>query len=354
MSERTLPDGVETVATNLEIPWSIAFSPQGDLYFTEREGRLYVLKDGNPKLIQEFEVEAKKNDEGGLLGLAFHPDFERENYLYLYYTNRDEREVWNRISRFPLEDDQLKDEEIVLDNIPGGRVHNGGRIKFGPDGKLYATTGETWKREKAQDLDFLGGKILRLNPDGSIPEDNPFEDSLIYSYGNRNAQGLGWHPETRDLYASEHGPSGENGCRAHDEINIIRPGGNYGWPHIIGEGGEPEFIDPIYHTGDDTWAPSGICFYTGDKYPGWKGLLLVANLRGRHLRAIKLEGQEQDKLAFNIPLYNNELGRLRDVEQGNDDYLYLCTSNRDGRGEPKSNDDMIVKIINPPLNQIFR
>jgi len=348
MFNRNLPEGVEAVVKNLEIPWSITFSPEGNLYFTEREGKLSVIIDEEVTVINQFEVEARKGDEGGLLGLAFHPDFTSNKYLYLYYTYKDDRGVWNRIVKYTLESEELFEEEIILDKIPGGRVHNGGRIKFGPDGKLYATTGETWKKEKAQDLNFLGGKILRLNPDGSVPEDNPFDNSLIYSYGNRNPQGLAWHPETGQLYSSEHGPSGENGWRAHDEINIIRPGGNYGWPHILGYGGEPEYIDPVYQTGDDTWAPSGICFVTGDRYPEWRNLLLVTNLRGRHLRAIKLEGSKQDEIALNIPLYKNQLGRLRDIEQGPDGYLYLCTSNRDGRGDPKRDDDMIVRILDPP------
>jgi glucose/arabinose dehydrogenase len=348
MFNRNLPEGVEAVVKNLEIPWSIAFSPEGKLYFTEREGRLSVLQDDEVTIIKEFDVEARKGDEGGLLGLAFHPNFTNNNYLYVYYTYNEEGNIWNRIVRYGLEASALIDEEIILDNIPGGSVHNGGRIKFGPDEKLYATTGEIWKKEKAQDLDFLGGKILRINPDGSVPADNPFSNSLIYSYGNRNPQGLAWHPETGQLYSSEHGPSGENGWRAHDEINIIHPGGNYGWPHILGYGGEPDYIDPIYQTGDETWAPSGICFVKGSRYPGWKNLLLIANLRGRHLRAIKLEGSEQDEIELNIPLYGNQLGRLRDIEQGPDGYLYLCTSNRDGRGDPKRDDDMIVRILEPP------
>jgi quinoprotein glucose dehydrogenase len=182
------------------------------------------------------------------------PHFPLNGHVYLYYTYEEEGRRWNRISRFTEVGDKLTDETVILDNIPAGDFHNGGRIKFGPDSKLYATTGETFKGELAQDLDNLGGKILRMNSDGSIPDDNPFPGSLIYSYGNRNPQGLAWHPETGVLYSTEHGPSGERAKFAHDEINLIEPGNNYGWPHIVGASDDPQYVNPLYHTGTTTFS----------------------------------------------------------------------------------------------------
>ncbi len=235
----------------------------------------------------------------------------------------------------------------ILDKIPGGRVHNGGRIKFGPDGKLYITTGETWKKELAADKNSLAGKILRINPDGSTPVDNPWSSS-VYSIGNRNSQGLAWHPVSGKLYSSEHGPSGENGWRAHDEINIIEAGANYGWPMVIGSPNLPQYRDPIVHTGDKTWAPSGICFYSGTRFSLLNNKLLVSTLRGKHLRVLKLREPDFTKVDQTYSLYLNRIGRIRDVIMGPDEHIYLCTSNRDGRGDPRYGDDFIYRINHLP------
>ena len=342
---RTAP-GVEVVLKDLNIPWALAFSPQGDLYFTEREGKVNKYKNGKINTLLVLNVEARPGDEGGLLGLAFSPNYRIDKQVYVYYTYKLKGVVTNRVSRFTENESILVDEKIVIDNIPGGRVHNGGRIKFGPDGKLYVTTGETWRRYLAQDLKSLGGKILRVNPDGSVPEDNPFEGSLVYSLGNRNPQGLAWYRDGT-LFSSEHGPSGENGWYAHDEINVITPGGNYGWPYVLGKGNTESYIDPIIETGEDTWAPSGIEFYTGEKYTEWKNNLFIANLRGQHLRVVKFTKNVAWKVESSFPVLEGSLGRLRDVVQGPDGYLYLCTNNRDGRGNSVEGDDLILRITNP-------
>jgi glucose/arabinose dehydrogenase len=214
---------------------------------------------------------------------------------------------------------------------------------------VYITTGEIWERERAQNLNDLGGKILRITEKGEIPKDNPWKNSPIYSYGNRNPQGLAWHPISGALFSSEHGPSGEQeGWRANDEINIITPGGNYGWPKVYGSASDPKYIDPLIYTGDDTWAPSGICFYTGDKIKEWKNCLLVANLRGNHLKVIHLKSPEYSSVEKVETFFYRVLGRLRDISVGPDGYLYLCTSNTDGRGQPDQYDDLILKINDPP------
>src|SRR3989442_72946 len=223
-------------------------------------------------------------------------------------------------------------------------ANDGRRIKFGPDERLYIGVGDASDRDSAQDTDMLSGKILRINPDGSIPSDNPFPNSPVYSYGNRNPQGIDWDPITGKLVETEHGPSGEMGVSAHDEINVIEAGKNYGWPKVIGNPNDPSFVDPIFQTGDSTWAPSGATFYSGDKIPEWKGKYLVATLRGAHLEVFRLD-VDNNKTVSSESMFDGIYCRLRDVEQSPDGYLYLLTSNRDGRGSPSTDDDRILKIV---------
>jgi len=347
--ETTLPGGVEVVAHNLEVPWSLAFAPDGRLFFTERVGRVNVLARGEVRTLLRLEVEAAPGEEGGLLGLTLDPGFDQNRFLYVYYTYRDERgQRWNRVSRFTESSNSLLDESVVIDQIPGHGFHDGGRIKFGPDGKLYVTTGDAGRGELAQNLGSLAGKILRIDPDGTIPGDNPFPNSPVFSLGHRNPQGLAWHPVTGALYSTEHGPSGESGYVAHDEVNLIEAGGNYGWPHIIGRGNDSRFVDSVYETGQTTWAPSGATFYNGTRYPQWSLRLFIATLRGQHLRMVTLSPPTYTRVESTTALYQGTFGRLRDVAQGPDGYLYLATSNRDGRGSPEATDDRILRIATVP------
>ena len=277
--------GVEVVASGLSVPWAMDFAPNGDLYFTERSGRVSVIRGGTVQLLSEIPVTT--TSEGGLLGIALSPDFASTPDVYLYYTYQGSNGTRNRVVRMREGSLGLGSEVVVIDGIPGGSIHDGGRIKFGPDGKLYVTCGEAGSGNKAQDLDSLGGKILRLNPDGFIPSDNPFPNSPIWSFGHRNPQGLAWDEEG-NLYEAEHGPSGENGNYAHDEVNRIAPSLNYGWPRIIGYETAPGLVASLYSTESETWAPSGCTFVTTDRYPGWRGGLLVACLRGRGVRLLHL------------------------------------------------------------------
>ena len=226
-------------------------------------------------------------------------------------------------------------DKILIDKIPGGEIHNGGRIKIGPDNKLYITTGDAGNPSLAQNLKSTAGKILRIELNGNIPIDNPFINSPVYSFGHRNPQGLAWNSKNI-LYSSEHGQT------AHDEINIIIPGANYGWPIVQGNEESPEIITqkPLLHSGEKTWAPSGIAFI--NKGP-WQGKLLVATLRGRQLLSISMN--ENGTLVKNVESwFENEYGRLRDVIQTNDGSIYLTTSNKDGRGNPTINDDRIIRL----------
>jgi len=315
---------VEVIVDDLKIPWSIVFTPDDRIFFTEREGKLRVIENGelNPESILTLDV---GGGEGGLLGIALDPKFKENHYLYLYYTYNDFLSTYNKVVRFTEFENILKDEIILIEKIPGASYHDGGRIKFGPDGKLYITTGEGGIPFLAQDLNSLGGKILRINSDGSIPDDNPFENSPIYSYGHRNPQGLDWDPITGKLVISEHGPSGERGF-AHDEVNVIEPGKNYGWPRVVGDESDPKFVSPIMHTGDDTWAPSGATFYTSDNIPGWNGKFFIATLRGEHLRMLDLD-LENNKVLSSESLFFGTFGRLRDAVMGPDGDLYIMTSN---------------------------
>ncbi|MFB5647162.1 MAG: PQQ-dependent sugar dehydrogenase, partial [Candidatus Nitrosomaritimum yanchengensis] len=337
---------VETVADNLDIPWSIAWAPDGTVFFTERSGHLRVIQSGD--LLEEaiFSLDVG-GVEGGLLGVALDPNYKENHFIYLYYTYNDFLSTQNKVVRYVESDLTLSEDKVLIDGIPGGPFHDGGRIEFGPDGKLYITTGDAGNAGLAQDKNSVAGKILRINSDGSIPEDNPFTDSPIYSYGHRNPQGIDWD-QFGNLVATEHGPSGWRGV-AHDEINLIVPGGNYGWPDIIGEETMDGLISPILQSGDDTWAPSGAEFYDGDKIPQWVGKYFVATLLGNHLHMIDFD-LEKNIVISNQKLFTGEFGRLRDVKTGPDGYLYVLTSNQDGRGSPKANDDKIFRIV--PLIEI--
>jgi glucose/arabinose dehydrogenase len=341
-----LPDGdkveVKVWVQDLEIPWSLVFLPDGRALVSERPGRIRLIENGKLAPEPYMILNVKHIGEGGLMGLAVHSDFPNKPYIYAMYTYESDGKIFNRVIRIKDEGRKGVFDKVIIDSILGARFHNGGRIKFGPDKMLYITTGEIFKGELAQDLNSLNGKILRLTPDGEIPPDNPFPNSPIYSYGHRNPQGLAWHPETGDLFESEHGPSGEYGRFGHDEINVIVKGGNYGWPKVIGAPGEKEFIDPIVVWKDAT-PPSGITFYKGD--------LFVATLRSEALIRIKLQRSGKSYKVTRIERWfafdkrRGKYGRLRDVVVGPDGNLYVLTSNRDGRGNPQPEDDKIYQII---------
>lgn len=332
---------IETVADNLTIPWSIDWLPDGTAIFTERNGNLRMIQDG--KLVPEPLLSlGVAGVEGGMLGVAVDPNFEQNNYIYLYYTYNEFLTTSNKVVRYHLDGKTVTEDMVLIDGIPGGPFHDGGRIQFGPDEKLYITTGDAGDPNLSQDLASVAGKILRINSDGTIPEDNPWSDSPVYSIGHRNPQGIDWD-ESGNLVATEHGPSGWRGS-AHDEINVIVPGENYGWPDVIGDESMDGLTNPILHTGDDTWAPSGAEFYDGDKIPQWSGKYFVATLRGSHLHMIDFD-LENNKVISHEKLFQDEFGRLRDVQTGPDGYLYILTSNQDGRGFPDVNDDRILRII---------
>lgn len=336
---------VEQWISDLEIPWSLIFLPDGRALVSERPGRIRLITNGK---IQREPYAVVENvlpvGEGGLMGLAAHPDFSQKPYIYAMHTYKKGDSILNRVIRLKDYGTFARFDRVIIDNIPGGRFHNGGRIAFGPDKMLYITTGETFDADLAQDLKSLGGKILRITPEGEIPPDNPFKNSPVYSYGHRNPQGLAWHPETGELFSSEHGPSGEFLRFGNDEINVIKKGGNYGWPEVIGVKKKSPYIDPLI-LWEKTTPPSGMTFYTGNRFPHLKGDLLVATLRSECIVRIKLKKESENyKVLMTERWFENKYGRIRDIVQGPDGFLYFLTNNRDGRGKPRTGDDRIYRI----------
>ncbi|WP_070373396.1 PQQ-dependent sugar dehydrogenase [Mammaliicoccus sciuri] len=325
--ERKETKGIETVAQGLDIPWSIARSDDV-FYLSERPGKIIKI-DGNKKTEQQVDLDKEVSTaaEAGLLGFVLAPDFKDSKEAYAYYTYEDNNQ-FNRIVKLKLENDTWKEDEVLIDKIPSGQYHHGGRLKIGPDDKLYATTGDASDEQNAQDKDTLGGKILRINLDGSKPKDNPISNSYVYSYGHRNPQGIVWTPDGQ-MYASEHGN------QANDEINEIKEGQNYGWPVIEGNEENDNMEKPIFTSGsDDTWAPSGIAFKDG--------IIYSAALRGEGIMKFDVEKDEMKKVA-------TKYGRIRDVYIVNDD-LYFVSNNTDGRGNPSQNDDKMYKVSLSQLN----
>ncbi len=337
---------LEVVASSLVIPWDLAFAPDGRLFFTERPGRLRLIADGQLRPEPVAVLPAGPVGEGGLLGLALDPRFSENGYLYVYYTYQGAGGLRNRISRLTFDGEVASGEMVLLQDIPGAGIHDGGGLRFGPDGKLYATTGDARQPGLAQELTSLAGKILRLNSDGSVPSDNPFPGSYVYSLGHRNPQGLAWQPSTGHLFATEHGPSGEFRLCCRDEVNLIEAGGNFGWPEVTMAPGDPRFVDPILASGTDhTWAPASAGFYDGEVLWPWQANLFFGALRGQHLHRVILGGPNLDQVVDEEVLFQSQLGRLRAVVEGPDGYLYVTTSNRDGRGNPAPDDDRILRIV---------
>ena len=340
---------VDVIAENLTVPWSIDWTPDGMILFTERNGSLRVIENG--RLLQEPLLSLEVGGvEGGMLGVAVDPDYSENQFVYLYFTQNEFLSTFNKLVRYQLTDGTMIENKVLIDGIPGGPFHDGGRIQFGPDGKLYVTTGDAGNPSLSQDLNSLGGKILRINSDGTIPDDNPWKSSPIYSIGHRNPQGMDWD-DAGNLVAAEHGPSGLRGV-GHDEINLVLPGANYGWPDIIGDEKMKGMQTPLLHTGDDVWAPSGSEFYNGSEIPNWTGKYFVASLRGSHLHMIEFD-MENNSVVSSEKLFQDEFGRIRDVQTGPDGFLYVLTSNQDGRGSPNINDDRILRIAPMTTHVLF-
>ena len=321
---------VRTVATGLEVPWEIAFLPDGRALVTERPGRVRLLtRDRRLRREPLARISVSAQGEGGLLGVAIDPRFGRDNdFVYFYFTTASGMKV----DRYRLQDTRLRRDATILDGIEAGAIHDSGRIRFGPDGRLYVSTGDAGRSELAQDPQSRNGKYLRLEKDeyrgnGGTPE--------IFSSGHRNAQGFAWQPRTNRLISTEHGPDGD------DEVNLVTRGGNYGWPRARGRD-HGRFKAPLA-VYPDSIAPSGATFVT---LPGssWTGDYLFAALRGEQLRRLRFDGR---RVTLNRALYAGRYGRLRTVVEASDGSLFVLTNNRDGRGSPRGGDDRILRIVPP-------
>ena len=329
---------VRALATGLESPWSLAFAPDGRLFVTERPGRVRILQDGQLLPAPALSLDdLHTRDESGVLGLALHPQFAANHYVYIVYTALGRDGPIARLVRYREVGNTLGEAAVLLDDVPAANIHNGSRVRFGPDGALYVTFGDVARPSVAQDLASLNGKILRLNDDGTTPSGNPFR-SPVWSWGHRNPQGLDWHPDTGDLYETEHGQIG------NDEINVIEAGRNYGWPVIEGSATRSDMQAPIASFSPAV-APSGASFYRGSAFPAFRNQLFVATLRGQALLRVRLDAANPRRVAGIERLLEGRYGRLRDVVSGPDGALYVCTSNRDGRATPSAGDDRILQIV---------
>ncbi len=337
---------IETVAANLEVPWAIAFTPDGKVLVTERPGRVRVIENGKLRSEPVFTVaDVEPSSESGLMDLSLHPKFAENKFVYLAYAYRgDGKRV--KVVRYKFDGAAFIEPKTIIENLPAAPNHAGTRARFGPDGKLYVTTGDATDKEIAQATDSLGGKTLRLNDDGTIPPDNPFVNDKsyrpeIWTYGHRNAQGLAWQPGSNLMFQTEHGPSGFDGPGGGDEVNIVERGKNYGWAEISHTEKRAGLESPLLEY-TPACAPASAMFYNGKAFPEFKGNFFLGCLRGQRIIRVVLDGR---RVVRQENLLEKTYGRVREMAEAPDGSIWFTTSNRDGRGSPAKDDDRILRIV---------
>ncbi|MDW0170197.1 MAG: PQQ-dependent sugar dehydrogenase [Nitrososphaeraceae archaeon] len=327
----TNTSGVEIIAEGLQAPRSIDISKEGRIFISEKRGSIRVVDNGTLLTEPVGDIKAENIGDAGLLGLTLHPNFTQNHLFYVYYTYSNSTGLFNKVLMLKESNNRIIDSKTILDGIPGNDYRDGGRIKFGRDGKLYVSTGDASIPELSQDLNSLAGKILRINEDGTVPQDNPFSNSAVYAYGFRNAQGLAWAPNSGALYSSDQGGAG------NDEINLISPAKNYGWPHEeCNSSGDDNRYTPPLVCFNPSLEPSGIAFAFSNKL-GYQNHLIVATLKGSHLRDIDFDSGSQNTILVGY-------GRIIDLVESEDGLIYVLTSNTDGRALPQQGDDKILRL----------
>jgi aldose sugar dehydrogenase len=374
---------VDTVVSTLEVPWSLDFAPDGRVFVTERGGQVRVIENGVLRVepwaeLPVFAREPQIAPESGLMGIALAPNFASSGHVFVLGTfwkrsqaplSRTIDKVFrkvagvfspraaipyeNRVYRLTDRGGRGVDATLVIDDLPANFYHAGGALAFGPDGKLYVTVGEALASAFSNDPETASGRILRYRADGSVPEDNPIPGSPVYAIGLRNPQALAWHPVRNLLITTEHGPSflpHEGGRSGKDELNLVTPGANYGWPVVAGRAGDARFVDPVAEW-SPAIAPGGIAFYTG-AYAPWRGNAFVGGLRGQQLRRIVFDSAAaaagQLRVIQEEVLLSQIVGRIRSVRMGPDGQLWITTSNRDGRGPASAQDDLVLRVRPQP------
>jgi glucose/arabinose dehydrogenase len=331
LSNLTNTSGVEIIAEGLQAPRSIDISNEGRIFISEKRGSIRVVDNGTLLTEPVGDIKAENIGDAGLLGLTLHPNFTQNHLFYVYYTYSNSTGLFNKVLMLKESNNRIIDSKTILDGIPGNDYRDGGRIKFGLDGKLYVSTGDASIPELSQDLNSLAGKILRINEDGTIPQDNPFSNSAVYAYGFRNAQGLAWAPNSGALYSSDQGGAG------NDEINLISPGKNYGWPHEeCNSNRDDNRYTPPLVCFNPSLEPSGMAFAFSNKL-GYQNHLIVATLKGSHLRDIDFDSGSQNTILVGY-------GRIIDLVESEDGSIYVLTSNTDGRALPQQGDDKILRL----------
>lgn len=341
---------VETVVGGLEVPWGFAWLPTGDMLVTERPGRVRIVEKGKLRAEPVYVVpDVEPSSESGLMDISLHPDFARNAFVYLAYSyNKDGKRV--KVMRYKYSGGKFSEPKVIIEDIPGAPNHAGMRARFGPDSKLYVTTGDATDWNAAQKLDTLAGKTLRINDDGTVPQDNPFvkRDGArpeIWSYGHRNAQGLAWQPGSGLMFQTEHGPSTFEGKGSGgDEVNIVERGANLGWPEIHHTEKRDGMASPLLEY-SPACAPASGMFYNGMQFPIFKGNFFLGCLRGTRIIRVILDGR---KVVRQEDILAGSLGRIREIGEGPDGYIYFSTSNRDGRGTAAKDDDRIMRLIPEP------
>lgn len=332
LSNLSNTSGVEIIAEGLQAPRSIDISKDGRIFISEKRGSIRVVDNGTLLTEPVGDIKAENIGDAGLLGLTLHPNFTQNHLFYVYYTYSNSTGLFNKVLMLKESNNRIIDSKTILDGIPGDDYRDGGRIKFGPDGKLYVSTGDASIPELSQDLNSLSGKILRINEDGTVPQDNPFSNSPVFAYGFRNVQGLAWAPNSGALYSSDQGGAG------NDEINLISPGKNYGWPHeeCNSNNDDDNRYTPPLLCFNPSLEPSGIAFAFSNKL-GYQNHLIVATLKGTHLRDIDFDSGSQNTILVGY-------GRIIDLVESEDGSIFVLTSNTDGRALPQQGDDKILRL----------